>query len=84
MPSENERLRNTTAACFTLPTTSRRRIVLDGTTRAVVVTKSLPCGQDSAQLARRFFTLSTQQREDCAEGSRAEPLSNIALILASF
>jgi len=85
--SKTKRLHEITAAHFTLPTTPRRRFVLDGTTRAVVAMKSFPSEQHSVQLARRFFTWkhsSSQQREDNAKGSRAEPLSNITFILASF
>jgi len=39
------------------------------------------------QMARQFFTQkhrSSQQREDCADVSLAEPLSNVSFILASF
>jgi len=46
--------------------------VLDCLTQAVVVEESFPSEQQSAQLARRFFTQkhhSSQQREDCAERS---------------
>ena len=70
MVSKTKRPHETTAACFTLPMTFRRRVVLDGTTRAIIVTKSFPLGQQAAQLERRFFTQkhrSTQWREDCAE-----------------
>jgi len=86
-PRKTKRPCNVAAACFTLSMAPRRRFVLDGATRAVVATKSFPCGQDAVHLARRFFTQKhrlSQQREDCAEVFRAEPLSNIALILASF
>jgi len=85
--SKTKRLHKITAAHFTLPMTPGRRHVLDGATRAIIVTKSFPRGWHSAQLARRFFTqkhCASQQREDYAEVSRAEPLSNVAFILASF
>jgi len=77
----------TTAAWFALPMTPGRRFVLDGTTQAVVATKSFPRRQHSAQLARRFFTqkhCSSQWREDCADASLAKPLSNDTFISASF
>jgi len=41
-PSKNESLHKMTATCFALPVTPKRRFVLDGTTLAVVVTKSFP------------------------------------------
>jgi len=54
--SKTKRLCRMTAAYFTLPMTPRRRFVLDGATRAIVVTKSSPRGQHSMQLTHQFFT----------------------------
>jgi len=42
--SKTKRLCETTAACFALRMMPGRRFVLDGTTRAVIVTKSFPSG----------------------------------------
>jgi len=87
MVSKTKRLCTMTTAHFTLPTMPRRRFVLEGTTRAVVATKSLPSEQHSVQLPHSFFTQkhhSSQQKEDHAKGSRAEPVSNVTFIVASF
>ena len=85
--SKTKRLCETTAACFARHKTLRTRFVLDGATQAIVVRQVIPKWITSLQLARQFFMqkhCSFQQREDHADRSWAEPLSNITFILASF
>jgi len=77
----------TMAAHFNPRKTPQRHFVIAGATRAIVTCLSHPKWTTSLQLARWFFMQkhhSPQQREDCVEGSWAEPLSNITFSLVLF
>jgi len=81
--SKTKRPCKTTAACFTLPTTPRRRFVLDGTTRAIVVSKVMTNCATGTPILHAEASFNSAER-GLRRGSRAEPLSNVAFILASF
>jgi len=69
------------AAHFDGHKTPGRRFVLDGTMQAVFVNKvMLNCATDMPILHPEPWFVSSE-REDCAEGSLAEPVSNVTVIL---
>jgi len=81
--SITKRLHEITAACFTLPTTPRRRFVLDGTTRAIVVNKVITNYATGTPILHVEASFNSAER-GLRRGSRAEPLSNVTFILAHF